>query len=312
MKSYQYRRYHALCLDPVHIGAGGYRLGRVDNTIVREPATDLPKIPGTSLAGTIRAYTTIALREDAAECGNMTEENEEKEVEVSERIIRCFGDTDRQGMVRFHDAEIILFPVASIKGTVWITTRRLCKYWMNGKTDDLPGDPGNKACIIKGDWKEKPGKFNLGWLLLETERPEKGIHLELPLGADIIERVAIVSDRLFSGIVNDNLEVRTSVKIDPETGAATEKALFTYEAIPRGTVLGFELIVNSKDKDETNGAFDSIEKCFPYLEILGVGGMGTRGFGRIRVKPLDSYTEKVTEQSGSGVEKDCGERGGGQ
>ena len=40
--------------------------------------------------------------------------------------------------------------------------------------------------------------------------------------------------------------------------------------------------------------------------------MGTRGFGRIQVKSLDSYTEKVTEQSGSGVEKDLGERGGGQ
>ncbi len=303
MKSYQYRRYHALCLDPVHIGAGGYRLGRVDNTIVREPATDLPKIPGTSLAGTIRAHTTIALREDAAECGNIEEE-------VSGKIIRYFGDTDRQGMVRFHDAEIILFPVASIKGTVWITTRRLCKYWMNGKTDVLARDPGNKACIIKWDGTEKPGKFNLGWLLLETAG-ESEIDFEfLPSG--IIERVAIVPDRLFSGIVNDNLEVRTSVKIDPETGAAEEGALFTYEAIPRGTALGFEIIVNSRDKDETNGAFDSIEKCFPYLEILGVGGMGTRGFGRIQVKSLDSYTEKVTEQSGSGVEKDLGERGGGQ
>jgi CRISPR-associated protein Cmr4 len=280
----------------------------VDNTIVREPATDLPKIPGTSLAGTIRAYTTIALREDAAaEPGNMTEEKEKK---VSERIIRYFGDTDIQGMVRFHDAEIVLFPVASIKGTVWITTRRLCEYWMNGKTDDLPGDPGNKACIIKWDGTEKPGKFNLGWLLLETAG-ESEIDFEfLPSG--IIERIAILPDRLFSGIVNDNLEVRTSVKIDPETGAAEKGALFTYEAIPRGTVLGFKIIVNSRDKDETNGALNSIEKCFPYLEILGVGGMGTRGFGRIQVEPLDSYTEKVTEQSGSGVEKDCGERGGGQ
>ena len=38
-----------LTLDPVHIGTGGYRLGRVDLSIVREPGTDLPKIPGTSL-----------------------------------------------------------------------------------------------------------------------------------------------------------------------------------------------------------------------------------------------------------------------
>ena len=36
-------------LEPVHVGAGGYRLGRVDKTICREPGTNLPKIPGTSL-----------------------------------------------------------------------------------------------------------------------------------------------------------------------------------------------------------------------------------------------------------------------
>lgn len=31
------RIYYAMALDPIHIGTGGYRLGRVDNTIVREP-----------------------------------------------------------------------------------------------------------------------------------------------------------------------------------------------------------------------------------------------------------------------------------
>src|SRR5687767_6672309 len=50
------RRYALLTLDPVHIGTGGHRLGRVDLTIAREPGTRLPKIPGTSLSGAIRQY----------------------------------------------------------------------------------------------------------------------------------------------------------------------------------------------------------------------------------------------------------------
>ena len=49
-------RYYEMALDPIHIGTGGYRLGRVDNTIVREPATNLPKIPGTTLEGCARTY----------------------------------------------------------------------------------------------------------------------------------------------------------------------------------------------------------------------------------------------------------------
>lgn len=60
------RRYLARSLDPVHIGSGGYRLGRVDMSIVREPGTGIPKIPGTSLAGAIRAYAESAKEEDAS------------------------------------------------------------------------------------------------------------------------------------------------------------------------------------------------------------------------------------------------------
>jgi len=48
---------YARALDPIHIGAGGYRLGMADNTIVRDPATDVPKIPGTSITGVVRELT---------------------------------------------------------------------------------------------------------------------------------------------------------------------------------------------------------------------------------------------------------------
>ena len=56
MAIYKRRRYLFMTLDPVHIGTGGYRLGRVDNSIVREPGTRVPKIPGTSLHGAARSY----------------------------------------------------------------------------------------------------------------------------------------------------------------------------------------------------------------------------------------------------------------
>jgi len=53
------KKYYAITLDPIHIGTGGSRLGRVDLPIIREPGTNLPKIPGTSLSGTARAYTAM-------------------------------------------------------------------------------------------------------------------------------------------------------------------------------------------------------------------------------------------------------------
>lgn len=52
-------------------------------------------------------------------------------------------------------------------------------------------------------------------------------------------------DHIFIHVVNSNLEVRTSVSINPETGAAEEGALFSYEALPRGTVVVWEIIAKN-------------------------------------------------------------------
>ena len=56
---YTLQRFLMMSLDPVHIGTGGYRLGRVDNSIAREPGTNLPKIPGTSLAVARRSHAAL-------------------------------------------------------------------------------------------------------------------------------------------------------------------------------------------------------------------------------------------------------------
>ncbi len=54
-------RITAISRDPIYIGTGGFTIGRVDNTIVRDPITRIPKIPGTSLAGTWRYYMALTI-----------------------------------------------------------------------------------------------------------------------------------------------------------------------------------------------------------------------------------------------------------
>ena len=283
------KRVYARALDPIHIGAGGYRLGRVDNTIVRDPATDVPKIPGTSIAGVVRTFAEIVKEED--------KKKEEKQKFRDVDIESVFGskpgeNKTEKGILQFYDGQIILFPVSSIQGTVWITTKELLEYWFeeindkNGENIKIPDEIGNEAYAIKGIDTNKP--LNLGWLLLEVENVENGKEILLPLEMDKwVKRIVVVSDKLFSHIVNDNLEVRTSVRINPETGTAAEGALFTYEAIPRGAVLGFEIGVDNalaKQKDIDTDVVDKIISAVsPYLRNLGIGGMGTRGFGRLEI-----------------------------
>lgn len=273
----------AYALDPIHIGAGGYQLGRVDNSIVRDPATQIPKIPGTSIAGAIRAYATYYLMENDKGC-KAKSNHEEKRQCAEKKSVKYFGDDKNAGILRFYDGQIVFFPVNSIYGTVWITTKELLKYWCKnreaGEEVKVPEVNDDTVQILQ----KLGGKstINLGWLMLKAEKSDGESKVKIPSKLKG-KNVVLVSEKLFSHIVNDNLEVRTSVSIDSKTGAAKDGALFTYEAIPRGTIIGFEITQDFRKDSKDLNISDILRKTYPYLKVLGIGGMGTRGFGRLEI-----------------------------
>jgi CRISPR-associated protein Cmr4 len=143
------------------------------------------------------------------------------------------------------------------------------------------------------------GKLNLGWLMLEVAGNKFAPTLSA-VPQEILNRAVLVSDKMFSHIVNDNLEVRTSVSIDPATGAAAEGALYTYEALPRASVLYFEVVVSDPQFYRVSGqvplqnnggkqkVLATIQNGLRLFDSLGIGGMNTRGMGRLRVLGLNA------------------------
>lgn len=309
--AYSKRTYLWMTLDPVHIGTGGYRLGRVDLSIAREPGTRVPKIPGTSLSGAARSYA--AMRYERLRCAGQGDHCTNPKCPVC----YTFGSLEVQdgktkkayaGTINIFDAHLLFFPVHSMAGPVWVTCpERLRLAGVEGyekPTGDL---------IAVGVGIDPPKRqLNLGWLLL------KAVETPLTLTGDVLQgkewdaiqdRVVLVSDKLFGQIVNANLEVRTSVSIDPFTGAAEEGALFTYEAIPRSAFLVSDVVEDSfrqdkfttvtktaEDNDLEGGPWsrplDVSQAGFELIEWLGVGGMGTRGFGRMRIVGQPREEEK--------------------
>jgi CRISPR-associated protein Cmr4 len=314
MAGYQKFLHVGLALDPIHVGTGGARLGRVDLTIVRDPVTRVPKIPGSSLAGVYRTY--VAMEEH--------EQNPNRQVNGQPRpyyphcaglgqprgdylghcaqpdcpVCTVFGfarGRDQSGgfagLAAFTDAHVLLFPVPTRQGPRWITcpdALRLIGSEVQGVDQDAVylDSPQNN-------------RLNLGWLLLPVMTCGQFQNIvqslqNLGVPPYIRDRLALVPDRLFAHIVNSNLEVRTSVAINPATGAAEEQALFSYEALPRGTVLAWEIIAKNPQHFQIQGQRISavsspddvhakVQLAHPYLEHLGVGGMGTRGMGRLKV-----------------------------
>ncbi len=368
----------ALAQDPIYIGTGGYTIGRVDNTIVRDPITNVPKIPGSSLAGTWRYFVVLeALKElkgnqpkiddiknengntfseklenynwknlqnnskpqewkeewkgykgnqilritcagqdnvPQEELSNVDARNKEGKTGHCGHCIVCKGfgfskkDVSWQGMIFFSDLNILFFPVFTIKGTKWITTASRLKEV--GINETSPNN--NKVKTKNGNERH----LNLGWLYLEVEGPhsinESYLNkLKISDFSLTPQDIVIVPEELFSHIVNSNLEVRTSVSIDPITGAAKEGALFTTEAIPRGTI--FYGSIRIFDKKAFTGIDKKIEPlptadCLRqaledskhFYETLGIGGMTTRGFGRLKIEFEEKSNNASKNESTTG------------
>jgi CRISPR-associated protein Cmr4 len=335
-KFYRTKTYYALTTDPIHVGTGSYRLAGVDLSIVRDPATRLPKIPGSSLSGVARSNAAMRLQDNPFDCAGKGGDRGEKHCgELDCAICNTFGyskgDSDSlQGMAQFFDAQIFLFPVYSMYGTVWMTSETLVR--------ESGFEPTPKLAIeqvaLSTNFAAKstqPERINLGWLLLDAVRPaldgrqvlaalfgKAATAAEVKRRTEAVaNRLVIVHDNLFSRLVNDNLEVRTSVSINPQTGAAEEGALFTYEAIPRATFMRFDVVCNNPEMFRESGILLSkklknkvrfskkpqrfleennkmnledvitvVETGLEDFAMLGVGGMNTRGMGRLAVLNL--------------------------
>jgi CRISPR-associated protein Cmr4 len=155
--------------------------------------------------------------------------------------------------------------------------------------------PSSNQVVLSNGLQAVNNGFGLGWLMLEAAANK--VTLTAPVSwqtsselEHALTRTVIVHESIFAHLVNSGLEVRTSVAIEPDTGAAKDGALFTYEAIPRAAFMSFDATVDDYRRSfpKQNGAVnwlsvkDVVEAGLSLAEYLGIGGMGTRGFGRIR------------------------------
>ncbi|MDQ7031098.1 MAG: RAMP superfamily CRISPR-associated protein [Desulfonauticus sp.] len=369
------KKIYAIATDPIYIGTGGYTIGRVDNTIVRDPITKIPKIPGSSLAGTWRYYVALELiskvkdyqpdfntiknrsesslvdkiknepwkngfsnnrwlsfygnkiaKITCAGQDNLPQETLAESPFKTDKdgntghcghciVCKAFGfskkDCSWQGMLFFSDFNILFFPVYTRLGVKWISSQRILKeagILNNGDTVE------EKEIVCAQEQIEdtkREGYINLGWLNFPYKIEKLNIDLSSIVISSLAEKdIIIVPDSLISQIINSNLEVRTSVSIDPITGAAKEKALFTSEAIPRGTIfygnirLFDKTSLGDNNLPEATYIWNALEDAKKYYNIFGIGGMTTRGFGRMKI-----LTELSSSSSGNNSNHD--DNGGG-
>jgi CRISPR-associated protein Cmr4 len=285
-------------VSPVHMGAGT-ATGHIDNPIQRERHSGHPSFAGSGIKGAVRDAFE-ALGGEAA------------------LIPRLFGpaarsDTLHAGAVSFGDAQLVAYPVRSLKeGFVYASSpqalaraKRLLK--LLGRPCDWAIPPVQEGYCRAGEEllhaaQGQPGRLHLE--VFEYEAEPDGAEQLSAIGRDLADRalpegegyeffrdklaghLVLLSDTDFDYFVQNATLVESHVRIDPETGAADAGGLFYTENLPPESLLLAPLMASatrSGAAGEPLGAGVALEKVATVIDgrVLQLGGDATTGRGLV-------------------------------
>ncbi len=304
------------CVSPVHLGAGT-AIGLIDNPIQRERHTDYPMFAGSGIKGAIRHHFWSQLD---GETRNSKEH----------WINRIFGpetdSSDYAGAISFGDAQLVAFPVRSLKRAyIYLTsptalarTYRLLTL-TDTKTDWSTSDVGEpeidhcKLCnpdLLTGDKLhleafeftthiDKPLMKVSEWLA-NNALPVGGAYpfFREKLKTDLV----LVRDEDFGYFVRHATVVEPHVRIDNNKGTAQEGGLFYTENLPPESLLiapimaSAERTTDEKIKGESRWDAKKVLEHVVYGkelnhkgldgQLIQMGGDATTGRGQVIIRAV--------------------------
>ena len=280
-------------VSPVHMGAGT-ATGLIDNPIQRERHTNHPSFAGSGIKGAVR-HSFESLGGD------------------KELIDRLFGPESgnalHAGAVSFGDAQLVVFPVRSLKGGYVYATcsqalaraRRLLQLTGTPVEWNIP-DIGEGHCALTNADLLSEGKLHLEAFEYEAaDLKENGEKLQA-IGADLAAKalpdddayeffrrkiasdLVLLSDTDFAYFAENATLVEPHVRIDPQTGTADGGGLFYTENLPPEALLIAPLMASrTRSGKEDLEADEAMCKIRNVLDnrLLQLGGDATTGRGLV-------------------------------
>ncbi len=296
-------------ITPVHMGSGT-ALGLVDNPIQREVHTGHPVFAGSGIKGAFRHMARIRW-------------TNEQGGENKARIEAVFGpETDaseRAGAVSFTDAQLIVFPVRSLKAgyayatcpTALARLFRMAEVAGVPLPEDctLPPVAEEEAFVASEELLVKEGEQD-GALVLEVYRFQgrvdpvlQGIarwlaEKALPEGTahgffrDKLARdLVLLSDTQYAFFARNSTSVEPHVRINDATGTADDGGLFFTENLPPESVLvGLVMASDERQKRGSSGNRLTASQVIEHItgtfgdRIVQMGGDATTGRGQVLVR----------------------------
>lgn len=294
-------------VSPVHMGAGN-AVGVIDNPIQRERHTGHPCFAGSGIKGAIRhGFTAIG--------GD------------KELIVRLFGpdagsDDLHAGAVSFGDAQLVALPVRSLRGGYIYATcpqavsraqRLLALIGVRAAWPTLDVAEGNclltNPALLSGDKLHLEafeysdvgaGSARDQLAILATDLAGKALpdgdayaFFRDKLKTDLV----VLSDTDFAYFAENAMLVEPHVRIDPDTGTASDGGLFYTENLPPESLLVAPMLASQtrtgKKRDEKEGWEDAAGVMLKIRNVidgrlLQIGGDVTTGRGLVVAKVVEA------------------------
>lgn len=281
-------------VSPVHMGAGS-ATGVIDNPIQRERHTGHPSFAGSGIKGAVR-HAFEALGGDA------------------KWLEPIFGPESgaalHAGAVSFGDAQLVAFPVRSLRGGFVYATCPLAlaraqrvlglsgieTAWRISEIEEGHAHVANGALVtgnklyleaFEYDARVDEDVERIGRDLAEFSMPEQLSGADY-FGGKLGQDLVVLSNTDFSYFVENATLVETHVRINSETGAADSGGLFYTENLPPEALLVAPLVAGrtrtgKKDKEDWEDATGVMEKICNLIDgrLLQIGGDATTGRGLV-------------------------------
>lgn len=270
--------YHLFSHTILHCGSG-QSVGIVDQPIARDRATHLPLVPGSTVRGVLRAHIS-------------------RNEELTNTLFgyqKPNSEPSSAGALSITDAHLLLLPVRAVYGILAYAT---CPFILQRYKKDLNSDltvptPDDEQALYPTDNpNHKENKIVLEDLDLKAKQCDsaekwaetiagsvydKDCDSEKNYYQDILKRMVILPDTVFSFLAETATEIRTRIRIDQKTGVVDNGALWTEESLPAESVLwGVYSVDETRLQGQSDDKLVKVKDIINHKPLLQMGGnMGT-------------------------------------
>jgi len=253
----------------LHIGGGGETLdiGGLDKAVIRDPITQRPYLPGSSIKGKLRSILERLLKKPLNRDGG-----------GGSSTYRYESDDLEDGYTEITNGQFVAFQGAA--------TCPLSRVF---------GSTGGSKCYLKPEVVAREVLENRGSAIISNEEyiKTKGRNAPARLivrDAHLLPESAKQLEKIDTGLYMTEWKFENG--LDRVTAAANPRQL---ERVPAGAKFHFEMVYTVENEAQALEDLKNLAIALAILEDDALGGHGSRGYGKVRFENFQFYYRGVEQ-----------------